>query len=171
MVAMTRLSFTAAIALLVSASSALPALAEELTVDADQSQIISLPRPASTVVVGNPSIADVTLQGNQIFVHGRLFGKTNVIALDEQGNQLADYAVNVVTDDDYTVVVFKPTASQAGGPKQSFTCKTDCEAVYHVGDDEGTVKVMNEQQNNKLKLAEGRKSGESGGDTNQSPSP
>src|SRR5689334_12529051 len=111
MIGMTRLSFAAAIGAAAFIASVAQGFAEELTVNADQSQIIALPRPASTVVVGNPSIADVTIQGNQIFVHGKLFGKTNVIALDEGGNQIGNFAINVGTDDTYSVVMFKPTPS------------------------------------------------------------
>ena len=73
---------------------------EELTVSADHSQIVRMERAPGTIVVGNPSIADVTIQGNQLFIHGRGFGKTNVIVLDEAGNPLAEYAVNVQLEDD-----------------------------------------------------------------------
>jgi Pilus formation protein N terminal region len=172
MVTTTRLSFAAAFVAGLLASGISSCLAEELTVNADQSQIISLSRPASTVVVGNPSIADVTIQGSQLFVHGRLFGKTNIIALDDSGNLIGKYDVNVGVDDTYNVVMFRPIP---GKPtlfvKESFTCKFDCERVFHVGDDGGSSKDMNEQQKNKLSLAEGRKPGENGGDGAESAPP
>ncbi len=129
---------------------------EELTVYADQSQIIRLERAPGTVVVGNPSIADVTIQGNQIFLHGRAFGKTNIIVLDENGNALADYNINVDAQDDYSAVVFK--GSPAGILQSTFTCKTNCEVALHVGDDAGTFKTVNEQQKNKIGIAQGQKS-------------
>ena len=135
--------------------------AEELTVNTDQSQIVSVDRAPGTVVVDNPTIADVTIQGNQLFIHGRVFGKTNITVLDENGNQLAEYAVNVVVDDNYNVVVFKAGVG-ASIQKESCTCKTDCESVFHIGDSLDYYKLINEQQKNKLGLAQGQKAGETG---------
>lgn len=156
---LTTLSFLAVASLVLPASAA-----EQLTVNADQSQIITVSRAPGTVVVGNPTIADVTIQGNQLFVHGRVFGKTNIIVLDENGSQLAEYAVNVVVDDDFNAVVFK------AGVKESYTCKTDCESVFHIGDHLDYYKLINEQQKNKLGLAQGQKAGETG-DSNGGQSP
>ncbi len=149
-------SFLAILAFNVPASAS-----EQLTVTTDQSQIITVNRAPGTVVVGNPTIADVTIQGNQLFVHGRVFGKTNIIVLDENGSQLAEYMVNVVLEDDYNVVVFKAGVG-AGIQKESYTCKTDCESVFHIGDSLDYYKLINEQQKNKLGLAQGQKPGESG---------
>ena len=149
-------SFLAILAFNVPASAS-----EQLTVTTDQSQIITVNRAPGTVVVGNPTIADVTIQGNQLFVHGRVFGKTNIIVLDENGSHLAEYMVNVVLEDDYNVVVFKAGVG-AGIQKESYTCKTDCESVFHIGDSLDYYKLINEQQKNKLGLAQGQKPGESG---------
>ena len=128
---------------------------EELTVSADHSQIVRMERAPGTVVVGNPSIADVTIQGNQLFIHGRGFGKTNVIVLDEAGNPLAEYAVNVQLEDDYNVAVFK-----GGGQQATYSCKTDCEAALHIGDDKDRFKLVQSQQNDKLGIAQGQKPGD-----------
>jgi hypothetical protein len=138
-----------------------PAMAaEELTVNADQSQVIRLDRAPGTVVVGNPTIADVTIQGSRIFVHGRVFGKTNVIVFDEAGSQLAEYNVNVTVEDAYNVVVFKPLAAGKPATRESFSCKTDCESALQIGDDADYFKMINEQQKNKLNLAQGQKPGD-----------
>jgi hypothetical protein len=69
--------------------------------------------------------------------------------------------VNVVLEDDYNVVVFKAGVG-AGIQKESYTCKTDCESVFHIGDSLDYYKLINEQQKNKLGLAQGQKPGESG---------
>jgi Pilus formation protein N terminal region len=134
------------------------ALAEEISVSADHSQVISLDRTPGTVVVGNPTIADVTMQGNLLFVHGRVFGKTNIIVLDENGNQLGDYDINVTLEDSYNVVVFKP------GVRESYTCRRDCESVLHVGDSGEYYKLASEQQKAKLSLGQGQKAGENSSD-------
>ncbi len=156
MTAISRIFGLAVLSGLATTAVLTPASAEEITVAADQSQVISLDRTPGTVVVGNPTIADVTMQGNLLFVHGRVFGKTNIIVLDENGSQLGDYAINVLTEDSYNVVVFKP------GIKETYTCKIDCESVLHIGDSGEYYKLISEQQKNKLSLAQGQKAGENG---------
>ena len=169
MTAINRIFGLAVLSGLATTAVLTPASAEEITVAADQSQVISLDRTPGTVVVGNPTIADVTMQGNLLFVHGRVFGKTNIIVLDENGSQLGDYAINVLTDDSYNVVVFKAGVGESI-IKESYTCKTDCESVFHIGDSLDYYKLINEQQKNKLSLAQGQKAGENGdGSSGQAP--
>ena len=56
--------------------------------------MVKLPERASTVVIGNPLIADVTLQpGNVMVVNARGYGVTNVIALDRNGATLMERLV------------------------------------------------------------------------------
>ena len=161
MTAIPKMIGQAAVWSLATAMLLTSASAEEITVSADQSQVVSVDRAPGTVVVGNPTIADVTIQGNMLFVHGRVFGKTNIIVLDENGSQIADYQVNVVTDDPYNVVIFKAGVGESI-LRESYTCKTDCESVFHIGDSLDYYKLINEQQKNKLSMAQGQKSGESG---------
>ena len=56
---------------------------------------MSLPTAPGAIVIGNPSIADVSIQGQNIFIHGRSFGQTNLIILDLQGNQVANFDLMV----------------------------------------------------------------------------
>ena len=63
------------------------ARANDLIVRYDQSQILRLPTPVSELIIGNPSIADVAIQGPDLLViTGKTFGVTNVIALDAERN-------------------------------------------------------------------------------------
>ena len=81
-----------------------PSRAEtDVTVRADQAKILSISGSPSTVVVGNPMIADVSLQSGILAVHGRHFGSTNVIILDSQGNQITALHVHVVREVDNNV--------------------------------------------------------------------
>ena len=76
------------------------AQANDLIVRYDQSQLLRLPRSISQVIIGNPSIADASVQGsNLIVVTGKTFGVTNIIALDKQGNVIQDQRVIVQRDD------------------------------------------------------------------------
>jgi len=108
------------------------AAAEDLTIPSDQSTPIALPRVPSVVVVGNPSIADATIDGRMLFLYGKGFGRTNVVVLGEDGAKMAEYKVRVAADDPESVVVFK----QSGGQtlRHSFSCATDCQPTLQVGD-------------------------------------
>jgi Flp pilus assembly secretin CpaC len=67
----------------IAGSSLAQTRAEDLVVNYDQSQLVKLPRPAAEIIIGNPSIADVTVQnGNLLVVTGKTFGITNMIVLD-----------------------------------------------------------------------------------------
>ncbi len=136
---------------------------EAITVFTDHSRILSVDRSPGTVVVGNPSIADVTIQGNQVFLHARSYGSTNVIIMDEAGNELASYDVTVQTGGGDNVFVFK-----AGAIKQTYLCAPDCESILHVGDEKDYFKELASQQKSKVSIALGQKSGESQGSNSES---
>lgn len=106
------------------------AQAGDLLVRYDQSQLIRLPRPASEVIVGNPSIADVSIQGgNLLAVTGKSFGVTNIIALDAQRNIIQDQRVIVQPDNQRMVVVYR------GPSRESYTCTPTCSPTITVGDE------------------------------------
>ena len=95
------LAFAAGFA--VSVLAVLPftaAKAQDLIVKYDQSQLIRLPRPVAEIIIGNPAIADITVQANNLLVvTGKTFGITNVIALDADRNIIQDQRVMVVRDE------------------------------------------------------------------------
>jgi hypothetical protein len=123
----------AAIAAAMSCSSipaiTVDAVAADLVVRYDQSQLIRLPRPVSDVIIGNPSIADVTVQGgNLLVVTGKTFGITNIIALDAQRNVIQDQRVVVEAEDRRTLVLHK------GALRETYTCSPTCMPTIVVGD-------------------------------------
>jgi hypothetical protein len=123
------LSPLAATAALIAA--AVPALADDLIVKFDQSQILRLPRPAAEVIIGNPSIADVALQGgNLIVVTGKSFGITNIITLDAERNVIQDQRILVRRDENRVVNVYKSSA------RSSYNCAPQCNPQLVPGDDE-----------------------------------
>jgi hypothetical protein len=106
------------------------ARANDLLVRYDQSQLIRLPRPATEVIIGNPSIADVAIQGgNLLVVTGKAFGITNIIALDAQRNIIQDQRVIVEHDEQRTLVLYK------GPLRQSYSCTPYCAPTLTIGDD------------------------------------
>ena len=135
-----RWAIVAIMAAVGSGVSGFHAEAADLIVRYDQSQLIRLPRPVSEIIIGNPSIADVNVQGgNLLVVTGKTFGVTNIIALDADKNVIQDQRVIVEQDDRRTVVVYR------GSLRHSYTCAPTCSPAPVVGDSkeffEETVKA------------------------------
>jgi hypothetical protein len=83
----------------------------------------------TTIVVGNPLIADVTLQpGNVVIVTGKGYGATNFIAMDSAGEVLLDRLIRVDGDTDHVVSVF------SGFARYSYSCTPLCEPRMTMGD-------------------------------------
>ncbi len=122
-----------AVAIVAALGAALPSMgaaAADLIVRYDQSQHLRLPRPVAEVIIGNPSIADVTVQGgNLLVVTGKTFGITNIIALDAERNVIQDQRVVVDQDDRRTVVVYR------GPQRHTYTCAPTCSPALVIGDD------------------------------------
>jgi len=115
------------------------AQASDLLVRYDQSQLLRLPRPVSEVIIGNPSIADVAVQGaNLLVVTGKTFGVTNIIALDEQRNVIQDQRVIVQRDEARVVNLHK------GTKRQSFTCAPHCTPTITIGDEKEFFEQISE---------------------------
>lgn len=139
------------------------AKAADLVVVYDQSQLLRLPRAVSSVIIGNPSIADVEIQGgNLLVVTGKTFGVTNIIALDEQRNIIQDQRVVVTRDEVRTVNLSK------GSERESYSCTPNCSPTLTIGDDTAFFDLVAKHNTNKTKFSEsGGESSASGGGGNQ----
>src|SRR5258708_22640914 len=74
---------------------------DTIAVNVDQAKLVRLPTRVATIVVGNPLIADVTLQtGGIIVVTGKGYGATNFIAMDRARENLVDPLVHVQSPTD-----------------------------------------------------------------------
>jgi hypothetical protein len=135
--------------------SALPALAgQDLEVEIDKSRALVLPKQPGAIVIGNPSIADVTVHGDKIFIHGRNFGETNLMVLDLDGKPFMEY--NLVTRNlkDTSLTLFK--GSSFSSPRRlSMVCFPMCEGDIQVGDDLLYFKSLIEAAKEKTKFATG----------------
>ena len=107
-----RLLLSAALALVVLAPVAPQAATNEpITVKANMARILRISAPAATVIIGNPGVADVTIQDPQTLVlTGKSYGQTNLIVLDSAGNPVADTMVSVVQANGDTITVYMGTA-------------------------------------------------------------
>ncbi len=105
------------------------AMAEDFMVQYDQSRLIRLARPANDIIVGNSSIADVTIQGKQLLViTGKSFGVTNLIVLDAKGTVIMNRKLIVQGD------VRKFVNLQLGNQRQRYNCSPTCQSALIVGD-------------------------------------
>src|SRR5262249_52986334 len=83
---MRRLVRPFAFAALLSALAVPAAAAPGLTVALDHSERLNVSRPAGSVIVGNPQVADVTVvDPNTVYVSGRGYGVSEIVVLDPLG--------------------------------------------------------------------------------------
>ncbi len=116
---------------------------EPVTVVVDQAKLVKLPDQVTTIVVGNPMIADVTLQPNgTMVVTGKGYGTTNVIALDRKGSILMDKAVQVEGSSDKLVTVYR------GVERESYSCTPLCQKRVTLGDSQPYFASTLEQAGN-----------------------
>lgn len=106
------------------------AAAETMDVVLDQAALMKLPDKVSTIVIGNPLIADIAIQsGGLAVVTGKGFGSTNLIALDRSGAVLLERSI----------VVSGPRGRDAvqvyrGVQRETYSCTPNCERRITLGD-------------------------------------
>ena len=125
-----RICLLAAAAVLASPAIGLAeSTADTIAVNVDQAKLVRLPGKVATIVVGNPLIADVTLQpGGMIVVTGKGYGATNFIALDRGGEILVDRQIQVEGPSDRLVTVYR------GVERESYSCLPVCQRRVTLGD-------------------------------------
>ena len=124
------------------------AVADDLIVRYDQAQLLRLPRPVNEIIVGNPSIADVAIQGgNLLVITGKTFGVTNIIALDADRNIIQDQ--RILVERDQTVVNL-----HRGTGRQTYSCTPQCQPNLTIGDDPTYFKTLDAQNSSKVRFSE-----------------
>jgi hypothetical protein len=113
---------------------------DAIAVNVDQAKLVKLPTRVSTIVVGNPLIADVTLQnGGVIVVTGKGYGATNFIAMDRSGEVLVDRVIQVEGPTDQLVTIYR------GIDRESYSCMPICQRRVTLGDGENYFKTTIDQ--------------------------
>jgi Flp pilus assembly secretin CpaC len=114
--------------------------ADAILVNVDQAKLVKLPSRVATIVVGNPLIADVTLQnGGIIVVTGKGYGATNFIAMDRAGDILVDRIIQVEGPTDQLVTIYR------GVERESYSCMPICQRRVTLGDGESYFKATIDQ--------------------------
>jgi hypothetical protein len=103
--------------------------AETLVVALDQARITKLPDRVATVVIGNPLIADASVQpGGTLIITGKGYGMTNLVALDRSGSVLMEKTVTVEGPHGNIVVVYR------GAERETYSCAPQCLRRLTLGD-------------------------------------
>jgi Pilus formation protein N terminal region len=109
--------------------------AAAIAVNVDQAKLVKIPARVATVIVGNPLIADVTLQtGGIIVITGKGYGATNFIAMDRAGEILVDRLIEVQGPNEQIVTVYR------GERRESWSCRPVCQPRVTLGDGDNFFK-------------------------------
>ncbi len=129
------MSFRTSLAVLVALPTFMvPAIVQAestaVSVKVNMARILRINAPASTVIIGNPAIADVTIQDSRTMVlTGKAYGQTNLLVLDGAGSVVADAMIEVVQDQAGIVTVYQ------GDKRTSLACSPVCQPTIMLGDD------------------------------------
>jgi len=117
-----RLAVGSASALLaLAAVAAAQAQARPLNVEIDHATRVQLRAPAGSVIVANPKIADVTVvDANTLFITGKGYGVTEIVAVDALGRPLFQSQVVVSAGSSGSVRVWR------GAQATEMACGTSC---------------------------------------------
>lgn len=132
-------------------ATSLPARADTIALTIDFAKVMKLDKPVSTIVIGNPGIADATVEDEQTLVlTGKAAGTTNLIALDQDGHEVANAILQVVSNDRQLTTVFY------GSNRQTLSCSPICEKVISVGDAVTNFEQASAQIQQRQSFARGR---------------
>ena len=104
-----------------------------------------LERPAQNIIIGNPAIADVTVQdATNLLLYGKAPGMTNIYFMDDDGGVIENMIVRVRTNSTDMLTLHK------GVMRTTFNCTTNCEKTITVGDDINTFIEVSSQVSQKF---------------------
>ncbi len=126
-------------AMLSAAAWVMPAPAEAgIEVTMNQAKIVKLARPADTIVVGNPAIADASVQdASTVVLTGKGFGVTNLVILDADGAPIIDEQITVVRQNASSVRIYRRAEVQ------TMSCTPYCESSYKSDAERASESEMN----------------------------
>lgn len=102
---------------------------DSIVVSLDQAKVARMPANAQTLIIGNPAIADVTMlkTSGTMVITGKGYGETNLIALDKNGDLVAESAIRVRGNGSVLLV-------QRGMERESYSCAPQCVPAVQLGD-------------------------------------
>ena len=121
---------------------------ETISVALDFAALSRVPAGARTLVIGNPAIADASIQQTGVIVvTGKGYGSTNLVALDGAGNKIAEMLIHVTAPKGNTLTVVR------GGARETWSCAPRCVQTVTLGDDAEFFKANSDQIGNRNTMA------------------
>ncbi len=125
---------------------------QPVVVTVDRAKVFRISSPAATVIIGNPSIADATVEDDVTLVlTGRSFGVTNLIVLDRNGQPIVDETIVVKGHEQNTVRIYRREE------RVTLACAPVCEPTLTIGDNAQVFEFAQEQIQARNSLSEGSK--------------
>ncbi|MGV6821162.1 MAG: pilus assembly protein N-terminal domain-containing protein [Parvularcula sp.] len=153
-------SLTALAALVASAH------AGEVEIVLDQAKLYSLQKPVGSVVVANPSVADVSVHSTkELVLFGKMPGLTNLFVFGTDGKPMGSVALRVSNPRANMVTVF------AGSNRITMSCSSVCEHTYTIGDGINGIRVQGTDVASQASMRFGMASNAAGGSTSASQTP
>ena len=91
----------------------------------DQTEILNLPYPAGSLIIGNPGVVNVAVHDDRtLLLTGKSFGSTNLIVLDAVGRTIFRSQIHVAENragDNLTIA--------RGNKTETLSCATRCRPV------------------------------------------
>lgn len=121
-------------------------------VTVDRAKVFRVSRAAATVIVGNPSIADATIEDEKTLVlTGRSFGVTNLIILDADGEAIVDETIVVRGHETNTLRIYRRSY------RETQACAPVCEPTLTIGDNSESFSYASEQIRERNALSDAQK--------------
>jgi Flp pilus assembly secretin CpaC len=108
------------------------ALAQDvITLQLDRATVIRAPAKTTTMVVGNPAIADVSVQKNGVIVlTAKSYGETNLLALDSEGQLVSESWLKVQASNRGNMIITR------GVERETHSCSPACVPTMTLGDNQ-----------------------------------
>ncbi|CCF00621.1 pilus assembly protein N-terminal domain-containing protein [Sinorhizobium fredii] len=95
----------------------------------DFARPLLLARQASTLIIGNPAIAQATLSDDKtVILTGKTPGSTNLIVMDADGTEVANIILDVVAAGGRLITV------DGGSGRSTYSCTERCDPVQPSGE-------------------------------------
>jgi hypothetical protein len=103
--------------------------ADPIGVVLDEARLVKVPERATTIILGNPLIADVAIQPcGVMLVTGKGHGATSMTVLDRSGTVVLERMIEVTSQTDKIVTVHR------GVERYSYSCMPECQPRSVLGD-------------------------------------